>query len=80
MVLALKLHGLMQFVALLTPLKNKRFKAVRFLLIGVAGRYIHHARQMVVKLSGGQPVCELFASIRDKIAALLHGPPASQAA
>ena len=79
MVLALNLHGLMQLLALPTPLKNKRFKAVRFLIIGVAGRYIHHARKLILKLSGGQPVCELFASIRDKIAAVLHGPPASQA-
>ncbi|MCP3679865.1 MAG: hypothetical protein GY782_06160, partial [Gammaproteobacteria bacterium] len=53
---------------------------VRFLLIGVAGRYIRHARRLILKLSGGQQVWELFSSIREKIAALLHGSPVSQAA
>jgi len=80
MVFALNLHGLMQLLALPASLKNKRFKAVRFLLIGVAGRYIRHARRLILKLSGGQQVWGLFSSIREKIAALLHGPPASQAA
>ncbi|MCP3679858.1 MAG: hypothetical protein GY782_06125 [Gammaproteobacteria bacterium] len=43
-------------------------------------RAIRHARTLILTLSGGQKVWQLFSAIRGKIAALLHGPSVSQAA
>ena len=74
MVLAFNLNQLMKQVALPQSLTTKRLKALRFHIIQVAGRVIKHARQWVIKLSGGAAMLERFNTIRERIAHL-RSPP-----
>lgn len=75
MVLAFNLNGLMKMLVLPEQLKTKRLKALRFHIIGVAGRVIQHARGLFVKLSGGEKGADLFRLIRQNICNLATAPP-----
>jgi hypothetical protein len=44
-----------------------RMKALRFLLIGVAGRIIRTGRQIILRFSGMASVCELFQDARRRL-------------
>jgi hypothetical protein len=46
-----------------------RMKALRFFLIGVAGRIIRTARQIILRFSGMASVCELFQDARRRLVA-----------
>lgn len=75
MILAFNLNALMKMLALPKELKSKRLKALRFFIIGVAGRVILHARSLFIKLSGGKKTMDLFTQIRIKIMSLANAPP-----
>jgi len=75
MILAYNLNCLMKLLVLPASMKTKRLKALRFRIIGVAGRVIQHARGLFIKLSGGKKVADLFHYIRQKIHALINAPP-----
>ena len=45
-----------------------RMKALRFLLIGVAGRIIRTGRQIILRFSGRASVCKLFQDARRRLA------------
>jgi len=75
MLLAANLNSLMKTLALPEQLKSKRIKALRFHIIGVAGRVIKHARGLFIKLSGGEKVADLFHYIRNNICNLMNAPP-----
>ena len=75
MVLAFNLNCLMKMLVLPEHLKTKRLKALRFHVIGVAGRVIQHARGLFIKLSGGKKVSDLFHLIRQNICNLSTAPP-----
>ncbi len=66
MVLSFNLNRLMQIVALPKELKESKMKALRFHVIQLPGRVIHHARSVYIRVEGH--FCELLQSIRDKIA------------
>lgn len=47
-----------------------RMKALRFFLIGVAGRIIRTGRQLFLRFSGTASLCEIFQNARRKLVAL----------
>ena len=65
MVLSFNLNRLMQIVALPKDLKESKMKALRFHVIQLPGRIIHHARHVYVRVDGH--CCELLQLIRSKI-------------
>lgn len=70
MILAFNLNQLMKQHALPHSLSSKRLKALRFQVINVAGRLLKHARQHILRLSGGEERLKLFTAIRANIQAL----------
>ena len=71
MVLSFNLNRLMQIVALPKYLKESKMKALRYHVIQLPGRVIHHARQVFVRVEGH--CCELLQLIRGKIAKVRSG-------
>jgi hypothetical protein len=71
MILSLNLNNLMKQHAFPEELKTKGMKAIRYRVIGVAGRLIKHARGFFIRLSGGLQTAELLYSIRQRIIGVL---------
>lgn len=71
MVVSFNLNRLMQLAALPKDLKESKMKALRFHVIQLPGRVIHHARSVYVRVESH--CCELLQSIRDKIAKVGSG-------
>ena len=65
MVLSFNLNRLMQIAALPKDLKDSKMKALRFHVIQLPGRVIHHARHVYVRVEGH--CCKLLQLIRAKI-------------
>ena len=61
----------MQIAALPKDLKESKMKALRFHVIQLPGRVIHHARQVYVRVEGH--CCELLQLIRTKITKIDNG-------
>lgn len=74
MVMAFNLNEMMKRHVLPDSLKTKGLKALRFQVIAVAGRVIHHAKGLFIKLGGGNAMAEKFCQIRERIAQLAHEP------
>lgn len=75
MVMTFNLHQIMKQQVLPESLKTKGLKALRFQVIAVAGRVIHHAKGLLIKLSGGKEMAERIGRMRERIRALAQGPP-----
>lgn len=75
-VLAFNLHRAMQVLVLGASWAGKRLKAMRFSLMALPGRVVHHARGLVLRLSSHHPSFPLLLECRRRIVALAHGPPA----
>ena len=73
-VLAFNLNAAMQRLVLGEDWLGKRLKAMRFGLISLPGRVVHHARGLYLRLSGGHPCHELLLRARLRILALAQGP------
>ena len=71
MVLSFNLNRLMQIAALPKNLKESKMKALRFHVIQLPGRVIHHARQVYVRVEGH--ACDLLQLIRKKISTVHNG-------
>ena len=71
MVLSFNLNRLMQIGALPKELKESKMKALRFHVIQLPGRIIHHARSVHVRVESH--CCELLQLIRTKIAKVRSG-------
>lgn len=71
MVLSFNLNRLMQIAALPKELKESKMKALRFHVIQLPGRVIHHARQVYVRVESH--CCELFQLIRSNISKVRSG-------
>ena len=71
MVLSFNLNRLMQIAALPKELKESKMKALRFHIIQLPGRVIHHARYVYVRVEGYS--CELLQLIRNRIAKVHSG-------
>ena len=71
MVLSFNLSRLMQIAALPKELKESKMKALRFHVIQLPGRVIHHARYVYVRVEGH--CCKLLQLIRTKITKIGRG-------
>ena len=74
MILAFNLNTVMKSCVLPRPLKTKRLKALRFDIIGIAGRFVQHARSLELMISGSKKVIQLFKQIRKAIIELAALP------
>jgi hypothetical protein len=72
MILAFNLNAAMKQLALGGSWAAKRMKALRFSLINLPGRVLHHARQLVVRLAKGHPSLEVLLAARQRIMELDH--------
>lgn len=73
MILAYNLNMAMKTLVLGKNWVNARMKAIRFSLINLPGRIVHHARELIVRLTGGHDSTPLLIEIRRKILALWKG-------
>jgi DDE family transposase len=73
-VLAFNLNALMTHLVLPEGWASKRIKALRFALIGVAGRVLGHARRLIVRLAEGHPASSLLLEVRSRILGLAPVP------
>ena len=73
-ILAFNLNAAMKRLALGEGWASKRMKALRFHLIGLPGRVVSHARQLIVRLGGGAEALAMILDARARIRALAHGP------
>jgi hypothetical protein len=73
-ILAFNLNAAMKRLALGEGWASKRMKALRFHLIGLPGRVVSHARQLIVRLGGGAEALATILDARAKIRALAPGP------
>jgi len=70
--LAHDLLELLKAESLPDELHSLRPKALRFRLFNVAGRLLHGARQLVLRLSASLPLAALYASAREKLRTALR--------
>lgn len=75
MLLALNLNSAMKRLVLPASWARKRFKAVRFGLINLAGQVRERSRQLEILLSPRQPAISLLRQVRERIAQLARGAP-----
>lgn len=71
MVLSFNLNRFMQIAALPQEFKESKMKALRFHIIQLPGRVIHHARRIYVRVES--TCCDLYQAIREKIAHIPSG-------
>jgi hypothetical protein len=71
MILALNLNSAMKQLVLKVA---KRMKALRFSLINLPGRILHHARELVVRLAKGHPSLDALLTARQRIMEMSYAP------
>ncbi len=54
--------------------KSERFGVIKFAIINLPGRVIHHARQLVVRLTRNHPSNAILIAGRSRILQLACGP------
>jgi len=79
-VLAYNLNSAMKRLVLPKEWVPKRLKAMRFGFINIAGRLLILHRQLIIRLSEGNPACELLMEVRRRLRALWDAAPACVAA
>jgi hypothetical protein len=67
MALAFNLNSAMKQLVLQGSWVTKRMKAIRFSLIGLPGRVMTHARELVIRVAQGHPSFEILLAIRQRI-------------
>jgi hypothetical protein len=72
--LAHNLNAVMQLLALGKAWLGKRMKAMRFRLIGLPGRVIRHARQLIIRLGGDASALQSLFKARQTIGKLAAAP------
>jgi len=75
MILALNLNAMMKRLVLPASWRRKRFKAIRFGLINLAGQVRERSRQLQILISPRQPAYALLLQMRNRIAQLARGEP-----
>jgi hypothetical protein len=73
-ILAHNLNAAMKRLVLGKGWATKRMKAMRFHLIGLPGRVVSHARQLLIRLGAGDEALETIIVARQRIRALACGP------
>jgi Transposase DDE domain group 1 len=74
MILAHNLNTAMKRLVLGKDWLTKRMKALRFRLIGLAGRVVSHARKLIIRPGAGAEALGLIIAARQTIRALACGP------
>jgi hypothetical protein len=74
MILAFNLNAAMKQLVLGGSWVAKRMKALRFSLVNLPGRILHHARELVVRLAKGHPSLEALITARQRIMELGYVP------
>ncbi len=74
MILAHNLNAAMKRLVLGPAWVARRMKALRFALINLPGRVVHHGRQLIIRLSTAGDTLALLLSARRTIQALARGP------
>ena len=74
-ILAFNLNAAMKRLALGERWAAKRMKALRFHLIGLPGRVVSHARQLIIRLGGGAEALATLLDARQRIRALARNQP-----
>ena len=67
MTLAFNLNAAMKKLALGGSWVTKRMKALRFALINLPGRILHHARELVIRLAKDHPSLKILLDARQRI-------------
>jgi hypothetical protein len=75
MLLAYNLHSAMKRLVLGGEWVRKRMKAIRYAVIGLAGRVLERSRRLIVRLAGGHPSNELLDRARVRIRELADPAP-----
>jgi hypothetical protein len=73
MLIAFNLNTMMKRLVLGRTWVRRRMKAIRFYLVNVAGRVVHHARQLSMRVAC--PALERLEDARERIHALANAPP-----
>ena len=73
-ILAFNLNAALKRLALGESWAQKRMKALRFHLIGLPGRVVSHARQLIIRVGGGAQALAAILDARRRVRALAHGP------
>ncbi len=74
MILALNLNAAMKQLVLGKGWVTKRMKALRFHLIGLPGRVVSHARQLIIRVGAGAEMLAIFVTARQTIRTMACGP------
>jgi len=74
MILAHNLNAAVKQLALGKDWATKRMKALRFHLIALPGRVVHHARKLIIRLGAGAEALKTIIDARRAIQALPCGP------
>ena len=72
MLLAFNVHAVMRMLVLPGPLKPKRFKALRFMLLQTPARVVEHGRQLYIRLARDNPIFDILKTMRKVIASLSY--------
>lgn len=73
-VLAFNLNSIMKRMVLKGEWAKKRLKAIRYAFIHLPGRIIHHARQLIIRLTSGHPSNSLLLEVRRTLLHLAFEP------
>ena len=74
MILAFNLNSAMKRLVLGGSWARKRMKAIRFSIINLPGRVLHHARQLIVRLTHNHPSNKILFAARTRVLQLARGP------
>jgi hypothetical protein len=74
MIMAINLNSVMKRLALGKTWSPKRMKAMRFSFINVPGRIVERSREMIIRLTKGNPVIDLLIGARSRIMELTLSP------
>ena len=75
MILALNLNAALQRLALGKSWVKKRMKAMRFSLLNIPGRVVHHGNRLWIQVADLGQRLETLLAARSRILALATGPP-----
>ena len=74
-VLASNLNAMFKRLLLPAEWASRRHKAVRFSLIGIAGRVVRRSRTLQIQLRAGHPAYPLLVGARQRLLTLANAPP-----
>jgi hypothetical protein len=74
MILAMNLNGIMKQLVLGGSWASRRMKAIRFSFINIAGRIVERSGALIIRLTKGNPILDLYLEVRRRIMAMIPFP------